>query len=120
MESFGIGRPGPLAPQKVAVMAEARSPTTGRRYGVARVCQIWDQPRSSFYAARQPQVGAVAPASASARRGPKPQRRRRGVARRHPRATSSAPRGPAKDTGRSGPGCVRSMACGCHANACCG
>lgn len=33
-------------------MAEATSPTTGRRYGVARVCQIWDQPRSSFYAAR--------------------------------------------------------------------
>ncbi len=50
-------------------MAEATSPTTGRRYGVARVCQIWDQPRSSFYAARQPQAGAVAPASASARYG---------------------------------------------------
>ena len=53
-------------------MAEATSPTTGRRYGVARVCQTWGQPRSSFYAARQPQAGAVAPASASARRGPKP------------------------------------------------
>ena len=54
-------------------MAEATSPTTGRRYGVARICQIWDQPRSSFYAARRPQAGAVAPAStASARRGPTP------------------------------------------------
>ena len=53
-------------------MAEATSPTTGRRYGVARVCQIWDQPRSSFYAARPPQADAVAPAPASARRGPKP------------------------------------------------
>ena len=53
-------------------MAEATSSTTGRRYGVARVCQIWDQPRSSFYASRPPQAGAVAPASASARRGPKP------------------------------------------------
>ena len=53
-------------------MAEATSPTTGRRYGVARVCQIWDQPRSSFYAARPLQAGAVAPASPSARRGPKP------------------------------------------------
>ena len=53
-------------------MAEATSPTTGRRYGVARVCQIWDQPRSSFYAARPPQEGAVGPASPSARRGPKP------------------------------------------------
>src|SRR5271170_5274662 len=65
----------PFGPQEVAVMAEATSPTTGRRYGVARVCQIWDQPRSSFYAAcaaRQPQAGAVTPASPSARRGPKP------------------------------------------------
>ena len=66
-----IGRPDP----EVAVMAEATPPTTGRRYGVARVCQIWDQPRSSFYpacATRPPQAGAVAPASPSARRGPKP------------------------------------------------
>ena len=54
-------------------MAEATSPTTGRRYGVARVCQIWDQPRSSFYVARRPQARTQA------------QRRRRGVARRCPR-----------------------------------
>jgi putative transposase len=53
-------------------MAEATSPTTGRSYGVARVCQIWDQPRSSFYAARRPRVGSIAPAAAPARRGPKP------------------------------------------------
>ena len=32
-------------------MAKATSPTTGRCYGVARVCQVWDVPRSSFYAA---------------------------------------------------------------------
>ena len=65
-------------------MAEATSPTTGRRYGVARVCQIWDQPRSSFYAARQPQEGAVARVALGAPRA-QAQRRRRGVARRHPR-----------------------------------
>ena len=31
-------------------MATAISPTAGRRYGVARVCEVWDLPRSSFYA----------------------------------------------------------------------
>ena len=98
----------PFGPHQVAVMAETTSPTTGRRYGVARVCQIWDQPRSSFYAARQPQEGAVGPASATRRCSPPST------------PTSSDPCGPAKDTGRSGPGCVRSTACGCHANACCG
>jgi hypothetical protein len=29
-------------------MADATSPTTGRCYGVARVCQVWDVPRSSL------------------------------------------------------------------------
>jgi len=53
-------------------MATAISPTAGRRYGVARVCQVWDLPRSSFYAARQPQAEAAAPAAPARRRGPKP------------------------------------------------
>jgi putative transposase len=52
-------------------MAAAASPATGRRYGVARVCQVWDVPRSSFYAARQA-AAAVGPAKLPARRGPKP------------------------------------------------
>jgi transposase InsO family protein len=52
-------------------MAEATSPATGRRYGVARVCQVWEVARSSFYATRQ---AADRPGSAAspARRGPKP------------------------------------------------
>ncbi len=29
-------------------MAATVSPATGRHYGVARVCQVWDVPRSSF------------------------------------------------------------------------
>jgi putative transposase len=48
------------------------SPGAGRRYGVARVCQVWDLPRSSFYAARQPQADTAAPAAPARRRGPKP------------------------------------------------
>jgi putative transposase len=52
-------------------MAEAPSPATGRRYGVARVCRVWEVPRSSFYAPRPPDADA-ATAAAPARRGPKP------------------------------------------------
>src|ERR671916_607412 len=60
-------------PQKVAVMAAATSPTTGRRCGVARVCRVWAVPRSSFYAARQAKPdSSAAPPPPLARRGPKP------------------------------------------------
>lgn len=52
-------------------MAAAISPVTGRRYGVARVCQVWDVPRSSFYAAQQQTTTTTTPAPVG-RRGPKP------------------------------------------------
>jgi putative transposase len=54
-------------------MAEATSPASGHRYGVARVCRVWQIPRSSFYAARKPEAD-VTPAAMGrpARRGPKP------------------------------------------------
>jgi putative transposase len=53
-------------------MAKATSPATGRCYGVARVCQVWDVPRSSFYAAQRPSEAAAGPQPSPARRGPKP------------------------------------------------
>jgi putative transposase len=53
-------------------MAEATSPTTGRRYGVARVCRVWEVPRSSFYAARQAGADGTEPTARQARRGPMP------------------------------------------------
>src|SRR3954452_5269595 len=52
-------------------MAAATSPTTGRRYGIARVCRVWAVPRSSFYAAR-PQAVMTTPHVPARRRGPKP------------------------------------------------
>ena len=52
-------------------MATQTSPTTGQRYGVSRVCQIWALARSSFYAARQ-QKAAVTPPPPRQRPGPKP------------------------------------------------
>src|SRR5207244_11860946 len=42
-----------------------------RRYGVARVCRIWDVPRSSFYADRRRADTTTTPVPAQ-RRGPKP------------------------------------------------
>jgi transposase InsO family protein len=53
-------------------MANATSPATGRRYGVARVCQAWQVPRSSFYAAQQAGVAEAGPRPSPARRGPQP------------------------------------------------
>lgn len=53
-------------------MAAATSPSTNCRYGIARVCEVWQLPRSSFYAARQQKADSVAPLAAASRRGPKP------------------------------------------------
>ena len=53
-------------------MADATSPTTGRCYGVARVCHVWEVPRSLFYAAHQASAEEAGPRSSPARRGPKP------------------------------------------------
>ena len=52
-------------------MAAATSPATGRRYGIARVCRIWEVPRSSFYATQR-QAGTAVPPYPSTRRGPRP------------------------------------------------
>jgi transposase InsO family protein len=53
-------------------MAEAISPTSGRRYGVARICRVWEVPRSSFYAARKAGADGAGAEASPARRGPKP------------------------------------------------
>ena len=52
-------------------MAATTSPTSGRRYGVAQVCRIWEVPRSSFYADRRRADTTTTPVPAQ-RRGPKP------------------------------------------------
>ncbi len=33
-------------------MSRASSPSSGRRYGTARVCRLWELPRSTLYASR--------------------------------------------------------------------
>jgi putative transposase len=54
------------------MIAGTTSPTAGRRYGVARVCRVWEVPRSSFYAARRPAADPTDASAPPARRGPKP------------------------------------------------
>jgi hypothetical protein len=51
-------------------MAAATSPSTGRTYGVRRVCAIWSVPRSSFYDAQR--QDARPPERPTGRPGPKP------------------------------------------------
>ena len=53
-------------------MAGSVSPATGRRYGVAQVCKVWEVPRSSFYLARKEALHP-APSRPRLRRGPKPE-----------------------------------------------
>ena len=49
-------------------MSRASSPSTGRRYGTARVGRLWKVPRSTLYARR---AQASRPAQPAAKRGPK-------------------------------------------------
>lgn len=49
-------------------MSQTTSPSTGRIYGLARICAAWDIPRSSVYAAKARRVG---PVRLPAKRGPK-------------------------------------------------
>ena len=52
-------------------MSQTTSATTGRRYGLERVCRLWEQSRSAFYARRaRPQRSASA--EGPCRRGPTP------------------------------------------------
>ena len=52
-------------------MSEAISETTGKRYGVQRVCRAWERTRSSLYARRQ-RMEKRRSGGVPGRRGPKP------------------------------------------------
>jgi putative transposase len=46
------------------------SPTTGRKYGLARVCRLWDLPRSTVYFQRPQRTIPIEPRPEPKRRGP--------------------------------------------------
>ncbi len=49
-------------------MSQTVSPSVGRAYGLARICQVWEVPRSSVYAAK---LRRSRPLAMSTKRGPK-------------------------------------------------
>lgn len=57
--------------QKVVAMSRTTSPSTGKPYGLARVCQVLEFPRSTIYAQQARQIAKVVPLHPT-RRGPKP------------------------------------------------
>ena len=52
-------------------MSQTTSATTGRRYGLERVCRLWEQSRSALYA-RRARLQRSASADSPCRRGPTP------------------------------------------------
>jgi len=50
-------------------MSQTCSPSTQRRYGLARVCRVWELARSTVY---PDQARRTAPAAAPQKRSPKP------------------------------------------------
>ena len=53
-------------------MSATISPASAKTYGVERVCALWEQPRSSFYAWRRDNNnGSAEPATPAQKRGPK-------------------------------------------------
>ena len=67
----GRGAPPPFADAEVAAMSATTSATTGRRYGLQRVCRAWERSRSALYA-RRAQAERRRQGDVPARRGPKP------------------------------------------------
>ena len=53
-------------------MSATVSPASAKTYGVERVCAVWEQPRSSFYAWRLNHRGKSEPGPTAHKRGPKP------------------------------------------------
>ena len=62
--------PRPFSQKEVEEMSYTASATTARPYGVKLVCRTWEQPRSSYYGARQAQ-GQPVRSFPAGKRGPK-------------------------------------------------
>jgi transposase InsO family protein len=63
------GRP-PFRPEEAGPVGQTVSPSTGRRYGLARVCRLWDLPRSTVYFQRHQRIIPVEQRTEPKRRGP--------------------------------------------------
>lgn len=91
----------PFFEVEVEAMSQAQSPSTGRKYGRARVLAVWGRPRSTFYARQQRARQPVAPQ----RRGPKTKYTDTELVERI-RAILAASPSMARGIARSGRGCA--------------
>ncbi len=60
----------PFRPEEAEAVGQAVSPSTGRRYGMARACRTWDLPRPTLYFQRQRRTMAFEQRPGPKRRGP--------------------------------------------------
>jgi transposase InsO family protein len=60
----------PLRPEEAEAVGQAVSPSTGLRYGIARVCRTWDLPRSTVYFQRHQRAIPIERRPEPKRRGP--------------------------------------------------
>ena len=63
------GRP-PFRPEEAEAVGRTASPSTGQRYGLARVCRLWDLPRSTVYFQRHQRTIPLEQRPEPKRRGP--------------------------------------------------
>jgi hypothetical protein len=63
------GRP-PFRPEEAEAVGQTVSPSTGQRYGLARVCRIWDLPRSTLYFQRHQRIIPLEGRPEPRKRGP--------------------------------------------------
>src|SRR4051794_31822687 len=60
----------PFRPDEAEEVSQAASPTTGKKYGLARVCRLWDLPRSTIYFRRHQATIPIEQRQKPKRRGP--------------------------------------------------
>jgi hypothetical protein len=65
-----VPRRPPFRPEKAEAVGRSTSPSTGQRYGLARVCRLWDLPRSTVYFRRHQATIPVDQRPETKRRGP--------------------------------------------------
>ena len=99
-------------------MSATTSATTGRRYGLKRVCRTWERSRSALYA-RRARVRRPARGDGSGRRGADARPVGGAAAGGHSQRTWPAPRSRARAIARSTRGCGSSMTSGSPGRGCC-
>ena len=60
----------PFRSEEAEAVGQTASPSTGKRYGMARICRLWDLPRSTVYFQRNQRTIPIEQRPEPRRRGP--------------------------------------------------